>query len=214
MNLKPRLVISACLLGDEVRYDGNSAVSSLAVSLLPFVEVVKVCPEVELGLGVPRDRIILLQEGEKIRAYQPSTGKDFTQELENFSASFYRRMREVNGFLLKSRSPSCGVSGTKVYADREGMILKRRGIGIFAGKVRELFYHLPIEDEERLLRYPSIRLRFLLGLFLNRAEGVSYRKVRRFRMSRVIELAGKYVPGELKKLWYSETKILPDSLNR
>jgi len=164
---KPRVLISACLLGDEVRYDGGSAREDFALRLSQHVEAVKVCPELDMGLGVPREKIILVQESDQLRAVQQGTGRLLTKDLTEIALRIARESGPLDGILLKSRSPSCGVSGTKIYADSGGRKLIGRGRGIFASKLMDLFRDIPIEDEERLRRYPSLRLRFLLALWLS-----------------------------------------------
>ncbi len=163
--LKPRLVVSSCLLGEKVRYDGKDARNELALRLEPFCEVIKVCPEVATGLGVPRGKIVLYREEGEYRAFQPQSQRELTQELRSFAKDFLESLPPVDGFLLKSKSPSCGVTRTKTYRDREGKEYRGFGRGIFASEVMESFSYIPVEDELRL-RKPERRLRFLTSLFL------------------------------------------------
>ncbi len=162
--LRPRLVMSACLAGENVRYDGQPVSDDFSLKLLAFCEVIKVCPEVAIGLGVPRDRVILYYEGRKPRLFQPATGRELTQELVRFSRHFLENLKEVDGFLLKAKSPSCGVSRTKTYRDREGTVYKGLGKGLFAQEALKKFPMLYIEDELRL-KDPRRKLRFLIGIF-------------------------------------------------
>lgn len=162
---KPRLVVSACLLGERVRYDGRSAEDEEILSMLAEFEVLPVCPEIGIGLGVPRERVIAYLSGGELRVSQLSTGRDLTEDLREFSARFLRSVGKVDGFVLKSRSPSCGVSGTKTYADPWGKRFVGRGMGIFALFVMNAFPHYPIEDEEGL-KDPQRRLLFLTKVWL------------------------------------------------
>jgi len=162
--LKPRVLLSACLAGDRVRYNGRLIRNSFARRLAEHAEVLKICPEVELGLGVPRGRVILYREGEKLKLYQPSTGLSLTREMLDLAESFLGSVGEIDGALLKSRSPSCGLSKVKIYRDPFGRRFRSLGKGIFALEVLRRFPGLPAEDEDRL-RKRERRERFLLLLF-------------------------------------------------
>ncbi len=162
--MKPRIVISACLAGDKVRYNGKFVKDNFVIELIPYIEVVKICPEVGVNLGVPREKIILYQDQKRIRAFQPSTGRDLTKEIEDYSLFFLKSVSEVDGFLLKSKSPSCGVSLTKIFKDPEGIKLIRKGKGLFAKKVKEFYPLLPVADEIQLRR-KKFKLRFLISVF-------------------------------------------------
>ncbi|MDQ7037904.1 MAG: DUF523 domain-containing protein [Aquificota bacterium] len=161
---RPRVVFSSCLTGERVRYDGGSAENEFTLKLLKFSEPVRVCPEVSIGLTVPRDRIIVYSDGESYRVFQPSTGLDLTSRLVGFSEEFLSSLPQIDGFLLKAKSPSCGLSRTRTYRDREGRVFKGLGKGLFALKVLESFPDLPAEDEIRL-RERRRRLHFLFRVF-------------------------------------------------
>ena len=161
---RPRVLISACLLGDKVRYDGNSATDEFALLMSGFVEAVKLCPEMELGLGSPRPKIILYEEDSEVFAFQKETGRFLTEDLRSLAGSVLKNLGPIDGALLKSRSPSCGVSGTKVFADKLGNVLRRRGRGIFAEGIISRLADIPVEDEERLRRHRTLRIRFLMGI--------------------------------------------------
>ncbi|QWK19701.1 MAG: DUF523 and DUF1722 domain-containing protein [Hydrogenobacter thermophilus] len=161
--VKPVLVISACLDLQPVRYNGQVVKDELALKLREYCQTIAVCPEVSIGLGVPRDRVIVYMDKEP-RLFQPSTGRDLTQEMLLFSESFLSSLPEVDGFLLKSKSPSCGISGTLVYKDPYAKEFYKRGKGLFAMRVLEKFELLPVEDEGRL-KNPEIRDHFLTRLF-------------------------------------------------
>ncbi len=161
---RPRLVVSACLLGEKVRYDGRSAEDEFVLELSERCEVIPVCPEVSVGLGVPRDKIIVYIDEEMPKLSQPSTGRDLTKEMERFSKSFLDQLPPVDGFILKSKSPSCGVSRTKTYRDPRGEKFLGLTKGLFALEVLRRYPHYPIEDEIRL-RDEKRRLLFLAKLF-------------------------------------------------
>lgn len=161
---KPRLVLSACLNLKPVRYNGQEVRDEFVLELLPYCEIVEVCPEVAIGLGVPRDKVIIYKKGNSFGISQPSKGLDLTEKMENFAESFLKNLPEVDGFILKSKSPSCGVSNTKVYKDKEGKEFHSKGKGLFALKVVEYFENIPVEDEGRL-KDEEIREHFLTRLF-------------------------------------------------
>lgn len=164
---RPRLVVSRCLELAACRYDGAVIHAPLVRRLAPFLELVPVCPEVEIGLGVPRDPVRLVTPPaapDRPRMVQPATGRDLTGAMTAFSRAFLERVGPVDGFLLKSRSPSCGVEDTKLYAGPGEETPVGLGAGLFARAVLERFGHLPVADEERLAD-PEARHRFLAELF-------------------------------------------------
>jgi uncharacterized protein YbgA (DUF1722 family)/uncharacterized protein YbbK (DUF523 family) len=125
----------------------------------------EVCPEAEIGMGIPRDPVRLVLEGDEVKMIQPETGRDFTAKMERFSRRFVHSLDDVDGFILKSRSPSCGLADAKVYPKKEKAPAMRKGPGVFAREVLERFPHLAIEDEGRLNNF-RIREHFLTKLFL------------------------------------------------
>lgn len=167
---KPRLVLSKCLELEACRYNGVAIRAPLVTRLAAHVELVAVCPEVEIGLGVPRDPVRLVRVGapeDPPHMVQPSSGKDLTEAMTSFSEEFLSAAGEVEGFLLKSRSPSCGIKDTKVFTpasgEHKGMPVDK-GAGLFARAVLERFPDAAIEDEGRLTNF-RIRHHFLVKLF-------------------------------------------------
>ena len=161
---RPRLVLSRCLELEKVRYDGERIAYGFVRELEPFVDLVPVCPEVEIGLGVPRDPIRLIEEARGIRLVQPSTGRDLTSEMETFADGFLGSVTSVDGFLLKNRSPSCGIRHVKRYRPDGEARTSGEGTGLFGEAVLDWFGHLAVEDEGRL-RDARIRGHFLTKLF-------------------------------------------------
>jgi uncharacterized protein YbgA (DUF1722 family)/uncharacterized protein YbbK (DUF523 family) len=171
---KPVVVVSKCITFEPVRWNGQLVASEFVEKLKPYVNFVPVCPEVGIGLGVPRDPIrIVLLNGEK-RLLQPATGLDFTEKMENFSESFLNSLDAVDGFILKSGSPSSGFKNVKVYPSIEKVASIGRSPGFFGEAVLQKFPNLPIEDERRLLN-PRIKEHFLTKLFTL----ASFREVKR-----------------------------------
>lgn len=164
---RPRVVVSQCLGFAAVRYDGQALRSRFVEALRDHVEFVQVCPEVGIGLGVPRDPIrIEVTAGGRARAagelrlVQPSTSRDLTDKMHAFAETFLEEVRPVDGFILKSRSPSCGITDAKRFEAGAEDTLDGRGPGLFARAVLERFPHAAVEDEERLAD-ETVRRRFL-----------------------------------------------------
>lgn len=177
--VKPKIVLSGCLNLEPVRYNGKIVMDELVLKLRKFCHVLSVCPEVSIGFGVPRNRIVLYREDNAFRLFQPSSGLDLTERMVEFSMNFIKSLTHVDGFLLKSKSPSCGVSGTLVYRSKEDKRARLKGKGLFAMEIIKAFPLLPVEDERRL-KDPKRREHFLIRLFsaanlretLERAESV------------------------------------------
>jgi len=161
---KPVVVVSSCLTGENVRYDGKSAKDPYIEKLSFYFEWVKVCPEVEIGLGVPRKKVFLWKEKGKIHLIQEETGKDYTERIVSFSEEFLKRLDKIDGFLLKAKSPSCGITGAKTYhrPDRKGFAGRHKGL--FASAVIRRFPSCPVADE-LLLQDWYHRYLFLTGVY-------------------------------------------------
>ncbi|PMQ02142.1 MAG: hypothetical protein CBR30_00325 [Dictyoglomus sp. NZ13-RE01] len=164
--MRPKIILSACLNLEPVRYDGGFVKDEFVLKLRDFCDINTVCPEVSIGLGVPREKIIVYKTEEGYRISQPSTGSDLTDIMYKFSEDFISNLSnyEFDGAILKSKSPSCGVSNTLVYKDKEGKIYHSKGKGIFAMLLMEKFPLIPIEDEGRL-KNPDIKRNFLTRIF-------------------------------------------------
>jgi len=162
---RPIVVVSSCLGFDRCRYNGATIPDRFVELLKPLVEFRPVCPEVEIGLGVPRDPVRVVQEKSARRLVQPATGRDLTAEMLAFSGRFLAGLSEVDGFILKSRSPSCGLKDVKIYPPEAGSGPLGAGQGFFGRAILEAFPGLPVEDEGRLINYP-LREHFLRRLFL------------------------------------------------
>ena len=179
--IKPTLVVSSCLAGENVRYDGKVIKNQFVEKLKDYVNLIPVCPEVSIGLPTPRDKIVLVRENKSYKVYQPSTGIDFTQKLRDFSFKFLKGLKDVDGFLLKAKSPSCGVSGTKCYKNKDGSGFVGRRRGIFAIETKKLFRNYPVEDELKLGNF-FIKYDFLTKVYL----------IRYFKIYDIEEFVEKY----------------------
>ena len=157
--------MSACLLGDEVRYDGGHKRDTfLTETLGPLVEWVKVCPEVEVGMGTPRESIRLMDEGGTIRLRTVKTGVDHTASMTAYADRKTTALagEDLCGFILKKDSPSCGMTRVKVYGGKGPPA--KSGVGVFAQALLARFPHLPVEEEGRLTD-PRLRENFIERVF-------------------------------------------------
>jgi uncharacterized protein YbbK (DUF523 family) len=163
---RPRVGISRCLVGDEVRYDGTHRLDETVIALLgPYVEWVPVCPEVEIGMGTPREPIQLVASrdgvpsmGERVRLLGITSREDWTDRMHAWARDRARELAQLDlsGYVFKARSPSCGIDDV-VVLDIDG---DRRGRGLFAQALIEALPDLPVTDEAALAD-PVTRARFL-----------------------------------------------------
>jgi len=157
MTSRPRVGISRCLLGDEVRYDGgHKHEPSLVADLAVHVELIPVCPELEVGMGVPREPIQLVAADDRpTRLAGVESDTNWTDRMQAWAAERIGALRAlgVSGFVLKARSPSCGPRDVPVSGGPPSP-------GMFAEALMLAIPGLPMDDEERL-RDPEARADFL-----------------------------------------------------
>jgi uncharacterized protein YbgA (DUF1722 family)/uncharacterized protein YbbK (DUF523 family) len=162
---RPHLGVSSCLLGRKVRFDGGHKRDAFVVdSHGAFVEWVPVCPELESGLGVPRESMRLVREAGGIRLLTVNTRRDVTDIVAGWNARKLRDLaaHELCGFVLKKDSPTCGMERVRVYGG--GGIPLKSGQGLFAAALMERFPNLPVEEEGRLSD-PKLRENFIERIF-------------------------------------------------
>lgn len=164
-SLKIPVGISRCLLGEPVRYDGGHKLSHTCTDLLgEYFEYLPFCPEVAVGLGVPRPPIQLVVSDRGLRALGVEDGgRDFTRALLDYADTAAERIGRLRGFILMDRSPSCGLHSTPRHLPGGGET-GEPGAGLFAGRLREHFPGLPMEEAGRL-ENPAVRARFLHRVF-------------------------------------------------
>ena len=163
--IKPRIVISKCINFEACRYDGSKISSSIVEKLIPYVEFVPICPELEIGLNTPREALRLLQTDNETGLVSSRTGIDHTDSMKIFSLNYINNLSGIHGFILKSRSPSCGISNVKLYnIIGKATAISRKSRGIFGESVLEKYSYLAIEDEGRLSNL-QIREHFLTKIF-------------------------------------------------
>lgn len=161
---KPRIGISSCLLGEEVRFDGGHKRDTFLTQVLdPYVEWVRVCPEVEVGMGVPRETLRLVRVDGDTRMITTRTGIDHTDSMRSWAMKRTKALaaERLRGYVLKKDSPSCGMERVKVYGDAGGA---RVGTGTYAEILKARFPSLPIEEEGRLTD-PVLRENFIERVF-------------------------------------------------
>jgi uncharacterized protein YbgA (DUF1722 family)/uncharacterized protein YbbK (DUF523 family) len=161
---KPLVVVSKCIEFEPVRWNGQMMPSDLVRSLKSHVQFIPVCPEVGVGLGVPRETLRIVKTGDTLKLIQPATGLDLTDRMKRFSSEFLDALPEVDGFILKSKSPSSAMKDAKIYPSTENVSPVGKGPGFFGGAVVDRFAHLAVEDERRLLN-SRIKEHFLTKLY-------------------------------------------------
>ncbi len=177
-----RIGVSSCLLGCKVRFDGGHKRDDFLVDTFgQWVQWVPVCPEVEVGMGTPRESIRLVAGGDGVRLLAPKSGSDWTEAMTSFAAARVAGLadEELCGYVLKKDSPTCGMERVKVYG--AGMPT-RSGRGVFAAALLARFPHLPVEEEGRLCD-PRLRGNFVERVF-------AYHRLRRL-------FGGRWTVGRL-----------------
>lgn len=162
---RPRVGVSRCLMGDAVRYDGSHCRDRFVLDRLRHhVDLVPVCPEVEFGLPVPRDTLRLVDAGSGTRLVTLRTGEDHTEAMRRWAVERVEALdaERLDGFILKQKSPSCGLSRVRVYDDSGHA--ERVGTGLFAGVLAETRPELAL-TEEGWLNDERLRETFLVRIF-------------------------------------------------
>ncbi|MBN1619229.1 DUF1722 domain-containing protein [candidate division WOR-3 bacterium] len=189
---KPRVVISKCIEFSPCRWNGSVISSPVVKKFIGSFSFLLVCPESEIGLGIPRKPVRLIDKKGDIRMIQHETEADFTSEMADFSDNFLSSLKKIDGFILKDRSPSCGIKDVKYYPPGEKkQPISSKGSGLFGEKAVSKFGSLAIETEGRL-NDAAIRDHFLTKLY-----ALSY-----FR-----EISAKPAMGKLVE-YHSENKYL------
>ena len=162
-----RIGVASCLLGQNVRFDGGHKKDDFVTGMLGrYVAFVPVCPEVEVGMGIPRPTIRLERRGEEIHLVDPKNDVDHTEAMRRWAE---RRVSEITrldlcGYVLKKDSPSCGMERVRVYAKGAPT---RNGRGLFAAELLDRLPLLPVEEEGRL-NDPGLRENFVERVFAYR----------------------------------------------
>jgi uncharacterized protein YbgA (DUF1722 family)/uncharacterized protein YbbK (DUF523 family) len=177
MTEKIKIGISSCLLGNNVRWNGGHQQDRYLIDTLgQYVEWVPVCPEVEIGLGIPRETLRLVGDPDDPQLVTTKTGIDHTDRMKKWARQRLKDLakEDLCGFVFKCDSPSSGMIRVKVYG-KKGMPQKK-GVGIFARAFMDYFPLIPVEDDGRL-RNPLIRENFINQVFtLKRWRGTRDRR--------------------------------------
>jgi uncharacterized protein YbgA (DUF1722 family)/uncharacterized protein YbbK (DUF523 family) len=167
-DLEITIGISSCLLGEAVRYDGGHQKDSYVTGALSrHFTWVSVCPEMELGLGAPRETIRLVGDAAAPRLLATQSGTDLTEAMDTYARARVGGLGafRLSGYILKRASPSCGMERVKVYS--EAGVPSRAGRGLFARRLIEEYPLLPVEEDGRLSD-PRLRDNFITRVFAYR----------------------------------------------
>jgi len=162
---KIEIGISSCLLGQEVRHDGGHKRNAWILNTLSsYFEFRPLCPELAIGMGVPRPTIRLIKQDKVIRLVgSKDTDLDVTDEMNRFSDQAVSGLDDLSGYILKKDSPSCGMERVRIYNEKG--IPEKNGSGLFAARLMEAHPNLPIEEEGRLMD-PVLRENFIERVFV------------------------------------------------
>ena len=214
--------VSTCLLGENVRYDGGHKRDPFVTDLLGyFFRFVPVCPEVELGMGVPREAVQLEGDTQRPRMVGRQTGHNWTARMLRFCLTRAGQLaqHDLSGYIFKAKSPSCGIQRVKVFK-KPGHPADYKGIGLFANIIMQRYPLLPVEDEGRLhdirIRENFITRVFAYHRFRNafagkyaRRDAVAFHTVQKFlilahstkhytELGRLVAKIKQYPPSEFR----------------
>jgi len=159
------LGVSQCLLGEPVRFDGGHKRNAFLLEVLSkYVEFQPVCPEVAIGLGIPRKpiRLIVTDGQDRIRSVE-NPDLDVTDGLYREAEKAAEQMPDICGYVFMQKSPSCGVFGLKRYGSN-GYSIDSRGRGAYAKRFMELMPLIPVEEAGRLVD-AGLRENFIARIF-------------------------------------------------
>ncbi|MEO4047521.1 DUF523 and DUF1722 domain-containing protein [Pseudomonas sp. CAU 1711] len=222
-----RIGISACLLGERVRFNGGHKASRLCLETLArHFELVPLCPEMAIGLGTPREAIRLVGDPAAPRAVASrDASRDFSEPLRAYGEKVADELHDLCGFVLMQKSPSCGLQRVKLYRD-DGRPVDGGSTGIFAAALQARRPELPLEEEGRL-HDPVLRENFLNRVFVYArwqrllADGLSRRALLDFHarhkyllmatspqqqhaLGRLLADAGRQDPAELGPRYFRQ----------
>ncbi len=164
---RPKIAVSSCLLGHEVRFDGGHKNSRyVSDTLSQYFEFVPLCPEVAIGLGIPRPTIRLVETFPDVvdAVSNADNSLKYTEELRGYGRKMAPQLQEVCGYIFKKDSPSCGMTRVKVYRGEQKMP-EKIGVGMYADEIMKALPDLPVEEEGRL-QDTRLRENFLERVFL------------------------------------------------
>ena len=166
MKEKIKIGMSSCLLGEEVRWDGDHKHDQYVRDVLgSYFDYVSICPEVDVGMGVPRETVALYGTLENQKMITKRSKTDWTKKMNHYTKDRIHELTKENlcGYVFKSKSPSCGIGKVPIYSEF-GSSRMRHGSGMFASSFVKVFPLVPVEDEGRL-HDPVIRENFIVRIF-------------------------------------------------
>jgi len=198
-NGQPRVAVSACLLGQRVRYDGKQKQHAFVCrQLQKWLSLEAICPEVEIGMGVPRPPIQLREVAGRIRAVGAEQADlDVTRQLNHFGHQTARRLADIDAYIFKARSPSCGLTSTPImFSDGSS----KKAAGLFAAQITQRLPLLPVVEESKLETIAQ-QVNFLQRLaahrrwrmFVNQAPGWS--ELQQFHQANKFSLMAHGIEG-------------------
>ena len=194
---KPKVLISKCLEFDACRYDGALITNKYIKKLKKYIDFITVCPEVEIGLGIPRSPIHLINNKNKFTLYQPSTKKDLGEKMLNFSKKFINSLDNIDGILLKSKSPSCALKTSKQYPNIDSKQSFKQGPGLFTQQLINNYEYIPKEEETRLNDF-FLREHFYTSIFII----ADFKKINSFK-----KLYNYHAKHKLLFMTYNQLKL-------
>ena len=203
---RPKIAISACLLGHEVRYNGGHKASTLCrVALARHFDFAPICPEVAIGLGTPREPIRLVGDPAAPRAVGTvDRERDVTQALADYGQAMASSHNDIAGYIFMQQSPSCGVERVKVY-QANGMPAEKSGRGIYANAFCSARPDLPAEEDGRL-NDPVLRENFITRVYAYARwqtllkAGLTRHAIISFHASYKYQLMANH-PQQYRELW-------------
>ena len=197
---KPTVFASKCLGFAACRWNGEIMPDRFVEKLKSHVDFITNCPEAEIGLGIPRDPIRIVKKGDGYGLMQLNTARDITDEMEKFAVKLVSSIKDVDGFILKDRSPSCGLKDVKVYRSLERGSSVGKTNGFFAKEVLKSFGHLAVETEARLTN-ANLRENFLTRIFLS----AKFRKLK--AVPAIKELVQFHAENKLLLMAYNQKEL-------
>lgn len=211
---KIQIGISSCLLGENVRFDtGHKRNTYITKVLSQFFEFRGFCPEVSIGLGVPRQTIRLVLEHDQIKCVgNKDKNLDVTEPLYQSAEDQKHWHQELSGYILKKDSPSCGMERVRLY---KGDTPDRIGVGLYAKRLMENFPHLPVEEEGRL-GDPILRENFIQRVFIYhrwntlKEEGITWKNITEFHAQhKYIFMSHNQTDAKAIGGWLANSHLLP-----
>lgn len=153
-NVRPGVLVSRCISFEHCRWNGDMIASPYIEKLKNHIDFITVCPESDIGLGVPRKPVRLVHSDHGIDMVQHETGRICTDIMNEFSSTFFMSLQSIDGFIYKEKSPSCGMSNVKIHSGIEGgAAVRETGSGLFGAAFKFAFPLTPVCSEGHLYNF-------------------------------------------------------------